>query len=170
MKNGLSTRLDELRGSGHDYYDRHSQPFGPEAIVESWGAAATAGARTPTYTVVVDMTRVQRYAEKYKAMLVVRNGSWENVDAFNDTAIEKSVLYTIDGPKLQISFQGNGNIKFAAGLPSEVLFYVVLLPNNIRADQITRLSDVKSLGGRIIAITGQAVTGAPLHQALPSPK
>lgn len=142
---------------GFDYYDRHSLPL--ELPMPSWGVIGQPSG-FPLYSATVDTHAVFDGRNKYKLMLLARN-NWASVDRLTDTAIEKSGLYSIDGTVIPLQIIGKGVIKWAIGAPNMAELYIVMLPNDVSPDQITRLADIDKIGGKIVAKAGQAVVGQP---------
>ena len=85
-----------------------------------------------------------------------------------DTAIEKSALYSIDGGEVNMQFKGRGVIRFAPLQINGVELYVAMIPNDVSADQVTKLADLERIGGKIVARAGHNVPGGPLPATNPA--
>jgi hypothetical protein len=153
--------------AGFDYYDRHyNVPLG--VPVPAWGVSTALGETTPTYMAIAGTQPIMRYQKKDKLILISRN-AWAGTDRLTDTVIEKSAPFSIDNGAVQLQFKGKGIIKYAAGQMNSIELYIVMLPNDISPDQITRLADVEKVGGVVLARTGQNVEGAIPPGAIPLP-
>jgi hypothetical protein len=155
---------------GFDYYDRHYNV--PLVVhVAGWGVSTGTGELTPTYTALVETQPVMRYQKQDKLILIARN-AWAGTDRLTDTVIEKSAPFSIDDGAVQLQFKGKGIIKYAAGRMNSIELYIVMLPNEISPDQITRIADIEKVGGVVLARAGQNVEGGavpPGTSAPPSP-
>jgi hypothetical protein len=102
---------------------------------------------------------INRFAEDNYVMLIVMN-NWLGSDIYQDSNIEKSGKYTILPGTITMSFNGMGVIRYASGIANSLQFFAVMVPNAISPNQITKLADIKILGGHILASTGEGVIGA----------
>jgi hypothetical protein len=130
-------------------------------MVLSWGR--TQGAFG--FEMVVNSRQLIDYRDKYKMMLIVRC-PYGYIDSVTDTAIEKSILYTITGDITPLVILMPPKIEHLRVIPPTetkgefsvmVDFLLVIIPNNLSAEQIRSLSDVGNLGGRIIGASAAAV-------------
>ncbi len=95
-----------------------------------------------------------------RLLYIVRLG-YDNIDRMSDTAIEKSILYTIDGSSFRMSIVVQLNpmrLRVNPAHPAvNVEHNVVIIPSTFSTGQINSLSDVEQLGGRILATRRQVV-------------
>jgi hypothetical protein len=112
------------------------------------------GLRPPlTFTGILTAAPLMQYKDDYRVMLVVRM-SYGNVDRMRDRHIEKSIPYTIDGPALSMVIVGQLNpllLHIQFDQPTIAIEYdAILIPNQVMPDDITSLSDVDRLHGKIL--------------------
>jgi len=99
------------------------------------------------------------YQDKFNMMLIIEL-PYTDIDKMTDTHIEKTSLFSITGNVTTMSVVPSighlrvvppPNAKVGDIFDRLVGFSLVLLPNNLSAEQVESLSDVQKLGGQIIA-------------------
>ena len=108
----------------------------------------------------VNSGKLLKYKNKFKMILIVQVPH-VNIDRITDTFIEKSTEFTITEypivlaltlPKLpHLRFDIPVNIKSGEIIYPTLDFNLVIIPNNLSAEQIRSLSDVERLGGKLLA-------------------
>jgi hypothetical protein len=93
-------------------------------------------------------------------MMLIIEVPLANIDAMTDVNIEKSGLYTITGDPTVVALPlpspshllspVQPNKKPGDSFSALVAFYLVIIPNDLSAEQVRSLSDVEKLGGKII--------------------
>lgn len=159
---------------GWDLYGHYAvAPEAPYVAMGGWGVApgppAGPGVADPIYTASITTDTIKQYKKTHKLILLTRN-NWATSDRLNDTEIEKSNLYTIDDGEITLQFVGGRKIRYAQVGSNSIEFYIIMIPNGVEPDQITKLSDLDKLGGKILARNGQVVSfaGTPPNTASPS--
>jgi hypothetical protein len=122
-------------------------------VIECWGR------HDSTLFINVNSRSLVGYKDKFKMMLISKL-LYTDIDKMTDTAIEKSSLFTITGDRTTIAVVASTTHLRVVPPPSNKVgdvfdrvcdFGLVILPNNLSVDQIRSLSDVETLGGKIIA-------------------
>jgi hypothetical protein len=131
-------------------------------MVLSWGRAPGPFG----FQMLVNSKQLLAYRDKYK-MIIIINCPEASIDPVTDTAIAKSVLYTITGAITPLTIPMVQKIEHLRVIPPTdskgefyvtVAFYLVIIPSNLSPEQILTLSDVQNLGGKII---GSSAAGIP---------
>lgn len=123
-----------------------------ESVIASWGI------RNGSFYIDVNGETLTRYAADFKMMEILEI-PFSFVDSMTDTYIEKSDLFTIINQKTTVGhvIGSPSHLRVIgtnlAGRTVTVLvnFNLVLIPNNVSAEQIRSLSDVERVGGIIMA-------------------
>jgi hypothetical protein len=122
-------------------------------VIEGWGR------HDSTLFINVNSRSLVGYKDKFKMMLISKL-LYTDIDKMTDTAIEKSSLFTITGDRTTIAVVASTTHLRVVPPPNNKVgdvfdrvcdFSLVILPNNLSVDQIRSLSDVETLGGKIIA-------------------
>jgi hypothetical protein len=149
--------------TGLDYYDRHFSATDRPVEIDVWGFADN----SQTYFMSFNTKALLEYKTSNKLMMVVRT-AYPDRDRMTDTNIEKSGLYTIDGNPVALAHRSSGVLVFPALQPVLVEFWLVLIPATYPPDSIKSLSDVEKIGGKLLAIKGALITGAPSTTPVPT--
>jgi hypothetical protein len=126
-------------------------------LIQSWGHTGNALYMT------VNSRKLWDYKEKFKMMLVIEI-PYSNVDRITDTAIDKSTAFTITGDAVNVAalLTSPTHLRPPNNNPSQISvmveFNLVLIPNDLRPEQITSLADVQRLGGKIVATRSRDVS------------
>jgi hypothetical protein len=130
----------------------------PHKIIEAPGGWTTGwGARPPNFVyVMANATYLVPYDQAH-LMLVCRVAD-NTVDVMEDTRLEKSAPFSIIQSQLVLEMPLSQAF-LRRGLPDpHVDIALVLLPPNVIGEQISKLSDVKRLGGQVLAINGLRIS------------
>jgi hypothetical protein len=120
--------------------------------VAGWGAKPDL-----TFYMKVNTAPLSSYRNHFKLMLILRT-IYANIDRMADTYIEKSAPFTIvPNSLITIAIPRPSRLQLSPSEPNEVEFNLVLLPNEITANNIESLSDIEKFGGRILATPSAAV-------------
>jgi hypothetical protein len=130
-------------------------------LIQSWGQ------RVNNFYMIVNSRRLWDYKDNFKMVLVLEI-PYAHLDKMTDTSIEKSTTYTITGDVINVAaslptphhlrvIATQPNVKVGDEVRLMMDFNLVIIPNNILPEQITSLSDVGRLGGKIVATHGRDV-------------
>jgi hypothetical protein len=129
---------------GFDYYSRANIRSGN--LVVGWGGGPG------NCGVSVDTTTILEFAKTYK-MVGICGVHDPLVDGMEDERITISAPFTILPGVIQIiSTRENKSINLPPGGPYGIWHVIALLPNNVPAEQIHKVSDVQALGGKLIGM------------------
>lgn len=138
-----------------DYFATRQGPANElSPLVDFWGVKFPS-----TFYMLVDTSKLAEFRNKERLVLVLR-GMRSDVDRMTDPAISKSAAFTITGDAVTIAVN-KPKIWLVPGAQNFVEFNLVLLPNQFSPEQITTLSDVARLGGKILANTATDFVQAP---------
>ncbi len=136
--------VGSLALSGVGFYTsvRHS----PNGFAVAWGVTPAPHRCYAT----VNTTELTQYQDGFDMCLICRPQD-VTVDAARDTRIAKSELFAIDGSTKSIM-----TVVFPDTLMgrSDVDIYLAVIPKSIRPEQVSRLEDVKILGGHVLFVGG----------------
>lgn len=108
-------------------------------------------------------SRMQQYAANYKALLIVLT-AWPNIDIMTDQAIAKSIAYTIpDNAFVMAIPRPRIRVRDHPG-PEDVNFYLAVIPNDVSPDEITKLTDVAHVGGKLLEARGVTIMANGIPQ------
>ena len=113
----------------------------------------------PTSYVKVDTSKISAPPD-YRVMLICR-ASNPHVDAFQDTVIDKSNTFAINGQMQDIGVDNSAGTVARLNPDGEMEAYIAVIPPSINPAQISRLADVKSLGGSVWTGGAQGVRIGP---------
>ncbi len=130
---------------------REGSPF---ALVQAWGLDNN------VFYMVIKTNSLLSDRKLRKLVLIVRV-PFSDIDQMTDMAIKKSQAYTIiDGfMTLAVPVNNGAPWRVLANGPTPIQFILAEIPFLFSSDQIRSLSDVETLGGKILATTA---TEAPL--------
>lgn len=123
----------------------------PPLLVHQWSLSR----RTRMASVTINTAALAQYAKDFSVLLVMRVAD-NSVEVLTDNRIEKSPAFTITGEVRKIEVNLSKEFIERADATNqrfnEVSFqyYVVVVPRQIRPEQIVTLSDVTALGGKLI--------------------
>ncbi len=121
----------------------------PFSLVQAWGED-----NGVFYVVVKPSNRLLKDAGLHRIFLIVR-AQYANVDPMTDKAIAKSQPYTIVNGFMTLAIPGTSmtSVRVVLDIPTQIEFDVVELPSMFSPEQITTLSDVTNMAGKILART-----------------
>jgi hypothetical protein len=122
-------------------------------VIQGWGRHDGA------LFITVNSRLLLGYQNKFKMVLIIEL-PYTDIDKMTDTHIEKTALFSITGNVTTMSVVPSiGHLRVVPPPDAKVGdifdrlvgFSLVLLPNNLSAEQVESLLDVQKLGGQIIA-------------------
>lgn len=134
-----------------DYYDRHYRSPVNVALIEEYGWISQNN--QSALHMAVDGRKLSDLADGYKLLFIART-VFANVDKMSDPFLAKSVLYTITPEPISLAIP-SPKLRINVGQINTVEFDLVALPTQFSADQITTLSDVQRLGGKVLDTRGK---------------
>jgi hypothetical protein len=104
-------------------------------------------------TMTLDTSALKHFAQDFSLMIIVRVAD-NSIETLTDTGIAKSALFTITGEIRTV--QVNMSEDFIARSDAvsrnhnemSLQFFIVLIPQRIRAEQILTINDVTAVGGQ----------------------
>jgi hypothetical protein len=81
----------------------------------------------------------------------------DEVDEMTDAAIVKSGLYNIDTVPVTLAVKAPGPLHFEPNRTYTIEYIAALIPSKVRVEQITRLADVRELGGHLLGSGEDAI-------------
>jgi len=146
---------------GFNYFGmRERAPNELSPLVDFWGFT-----RPSTFSMIVETSKLVEFQNNDRLVLILR-AIHPDVDRMTDVAISKSTAYTITGAPLSLAVY-KPLLRLNPGVENYVEFNLVLLPIQFSPEQITTLSDVERLGGKILADPAANYMQAPLVQSTP---
>ena len=128
---------------GFDYYDRHYKGVGV-LLVSNLGMLS----ENRAYAMINTRSLIS-VAKDHYIMLVLRIED-NQTDLWLDRRLEKSKRFLITGSPLQIEMVPSTPFILRIGKGQMVDYFLLLMPQNVEADQIISLSHVKELGGQVL--------------------
>jgi len=157
--------LASLAFVSFDYYDRHYQTpvFSCRDLIPDYGFTAIPNQTSDIAHATIDSSLLTQYQNDYKIFVVIRV-SYSNVDEMTDTYIDKSAEFTITGNPVIIGIpiqENSSNLNFSTTQENLLFFYLAILPNDISPNQVFSLSNITTLGGKILDRVGLNLPPAP---------
>ena len=111
----------------------------------TWGVGPTPG----TLQEIVNVTPLLPYSAHLHLLLICRIDD-KTIDSMEDTSIEKSAMFSVSDEHPVLEMAMSQNFMSQAFPYKNVAMYLVLVPNPHTSEQISKLSDVKRIGGEIM--------------------
>jgi hypothetical protein len=130
------------------YYEHHHKnPISDKQTISSYGFNQS---QSSFYATAATDSLYDR-SFGYKLMLIVQ-AIHPGTDEMTDPDIAKSPLYTITGESITMAAQiaQQTPLKLSSKTTNSLVYYLVALPNGVSPDQITTLSDVDLVHGKLL--------------------
>lgn len=124
-----------------------------------------------TFYARINTEPLKRLKETYYLALIIRF-QYANVDRMSDTAIDRSIQYTLDGSHIRMTVVGQTQpvaLRVDPSVSAVTIEYdAVLIPRSFSTEQIKSLNDIERVGGRILSTVAQGVPFGSLGIAVSS--
>jgi hypothetical protein len=142
---------------GFDYWDRYYR-------VQNVLLMSDFGVLSENRVYAVVNTRSLTFVAKDHYIMLALRIDDNQTDLWLDKRIEKSSHFLITGGLVQIEMVPSTPFIRRAGKGQMLSYFLLLMPQNVEADQILSLSQVKELGGQVINHMGAMVTQQAFDQ------
>jgi hypothetical protein len=132
-----------------------SFPTDVNQYIKAWGFVGDGG----SLFVRVDTTSLEPYADSFSLVAAALLDD-SAIDFMKDRRLQKSAAISITRQTVRIEIRVDKEFieRINSMRSPQVKFYLCLLPNKYRPDQISQLGDVFSLGGHVIGHRGVGTT------------